>query len=135
MSKLKIEATKFTLVGAANFVLTFMVFIFLLKMLGVNYTLSLLSAWVVGMLFSYVSNFIWVFKPEGKIQFKDRFAKFFLSGLLSVVLNLLVLRFIVENTGFDPFYTQTALIPAVVVFNFITAKFWSLKIANPTKCS
>lgn len=130
MHKLKIEATKFTLVGAANFVLTFVVFTVMLKVLLVNYLLSLVAAWVLGMLFSYMFNFAWVFKPEQKIQFRAQFVKFFLASALSIALNMLVLRYIVEQTGFDPFYVQMALIPFIVVFNFLTAKFWSLKQGN-----
>lgn len=130
MHKFKIEATKFTLVGAANFALTFIVFAAMLKVLGVNYLLSLVAAWVVGMLFSYVLNFSWVFKPEQKIQFKARFVRFFLASVLSIALNMLALSYIVERTDFDPFYVQTALIPFIVIFNFSTAKYWSLRRMN-----
>jgi putative flippase GtrA len=127
MHKLKIEAAKFTLVGAANFVLTFIVFTAMLKMLGINYLVSLAAAWISGLLFSYAMNFAYVFKPEQKIQFKQRFFKFFLASALSIVLNMLTLSYIVERTNFDPFYVQMALIPFIVVFNFATAKYWSLK--------
>lgn len=124
------EATKFTIVGAANFILTFIVFTAMLKVFGVNYLLSLVVAWVVGMLFSYVLNFTWVFKPQQKIQFKARFFRFFLASALSIALNMLALSYIVERTGFDPFYVQLALIPFIVIFNFSTAKFWSLRRSN-----
>lgn len=127
MHKFKIEATKFTLVGAANFALTFTVFTAMLKVWGVNYLLSLASAWIVGMIFSYVLNFAWVFKPEQKIQFNARFARFFLASVISIVMNMLTLSYIVGRSDFDPFYVQIVLIPFIVVFNFSTAKFWSLK--------
>jgi putative flippase GtrA len=127
MHKFKKEATKFTLVGAANFALTFIVFTAMLKVLGVNYLLSLGAAWVVGMLFSYVLNFSWVFKPEQKIQFRARFVRFSLAGALSIALNMLVLSYIVERSDFDPFYVQMALIPLIFIFNFSTAKYWSLR--------
>ncbi len=130
MHKFKIEVTKFTLVGAANFVLTLIVFTAMLKMLGLNYLLSLVTAWIVGMLFSYVMNFSYVFKPEQKIQFKERFLRFFLASALSIILNMFVLSYIVEHTNFDPFYVQMALIPFIVVFNFSTAKFWSLRVSS-----
>lgn len=126
MHEFKVEATKFTLVGAANFALTFIVFSVMLKVLSVNYLLSLGTAWVVGMLFSYVMNFSWVFKPEQKIQFKARFVKFFLASAFSIAMNMLLLSYIVEQTKFDPFYVQIVLIPLIIVFNFSTAKFWSL---------
>ncbi|MDO8448282.1 MAG: GtrA family protein [Rhodoferax sp.] len=127
MHKLKIQATKFTLVGAANFVLTFIVFTATLKVFEVNYLLSLAAAWMVGMLFSYVLNFVWVFKPEQKIQFNARFIRFFFASVLSIGVNMVFLRYIVEHTSFDPFYVQFALIPFIVVFNFLTVKYWSLR--------
>lgn len=127
MKKIKIEVTKFTIVGAANFVLTFIVFTAMLKELQLNYLLSLVVAWIVGMVFSYVLNFSWVFKPEQKIQFKGRFLKFFMASVLSIGLNLLVLRWLVEYFGFDPYFAQLTLIPLIVLFNFSTAKFWSLR--------
>ena len=51
MHKFKIEVTKLTLVGAANFMLTFIVFTAMLKVFSVNHLLSLVAAWVVGIFF------------------------------------------------------------------------------------
>ena len=133
MYKLTTEVTKFTLVGAANFALTFIVFTVMLKLLVVNYLLSLVAAWIVGIIFSYVLNFVWVFKPEQKIQFNARFIRFSLASVLSLSLNMLALNYIVERADFDPFYVQIVLIPFIVVFNFYTAKYWSLHRSSDGK--
>lgn len=127
MSKFKIEVTKFTIVGLANTGLTFIIFFLLLRVFNVNYIVALTITWIVGIIFSYLLNFSWVFKPEQQLQFKERFVKYLLSYLLSFALNLVALSYIVEHTGFDPFYAQTALIPFIVIFNFVTSKFWSLR--------
>jgi putative flippase GtrA len=127
MHRFKIEAARFTLVGAANFVLTFVVFTVMLKSFRVNYLLSLAAAWIVGMLFSYVLNFVWVFQPEQPLRFRAPFVKFFLASALSVALNMLMLKYIVEHTAVDPFYVQMALTVFIVVLNFSTAKFWSFR--------
>lgn len=127
MQRLKIEVTKFTLVGAANFVLTFVVFTMMLKVMTMNYLLSLFAAWLAGLFFSYVLNFSWVFRPEEKIQFKARFLKYFLASVVSIVGNMLILGLIVERTDSDPYYVQLALIPLIVLFNFLAAKFWALR--------
>lgn len=127
MHRLKIEVTKFTLVGAANFGLTFVVFTMMLKVMLVNYLLSLSVAWLVGLLFSYALNFSWVFKPEQEIQFKARFLKYFLASVVSIVLNILILGLIVECTDSDPYHVQLALMPVIVLFNFSTSKFWALR--------
>lgn len=122
-----IEAFRFLIVGGANFVLTFVVFYSLLKVIGIDYLVALFASWVVGMAFSYVLNFTWVFRPEEKLQFKARLAKYFAASLASILLNMLTLRLIVDATGYDPFWVQCALIPLIVVFNYSTAKFWSLR--------
>lgn len=124
------EATKFIIVGAVNFVLTFVVFFVLFKILHINYLIALSGSWATGMLFSYVLNFTWVFKPEERLQFKARLAKYFLANLVSLLLNLLTLRWLVGLTGYDPFWVQCGLMPLIVVFNFSTAKFWSLRAGS-----
>ena len=99
----------------------------MLEVMGVNYLISLVVAWIVGMFFSYTLNFVWVFRPEHKVQFRIRFIKFLLAGSLSVALNMFALRYLVERTNFDPFYVQMTLIPFIVIFNFSTARYWSLR--------
>jgi putative flippase GtrA len=127
MAKLKIEAAKFTLVGAANFVVTFLLFTVMLKILLLNYIIALGLTWMVGVLFSYFLNFSWVFRPGGSLKLNIQFIKFLSASLLSVVLNMIALNLLVEQAHFDPFYTQIALLPLIVIFNFATAKFWSLR--------
>ena len=122
-----LEALRFLVVGGANFVLTLAVFYGMLRLLRSHYLISLFSAWAAGMLFSYVLNFTWVFRPEDKLRFKERFAKFFSANLASILLNMATLHLLVEATHTDPFVIQCALIPLVVIFNYSTAKFWSLR--------
>ena len=122
-----LEAIRFLLVGAVNFVLTFVLFYVLFRVLRVNYIVALFVSWAVGMVFSYVLNFSWVFRPEEQLQFRERFAKYFAASLASILLNMLTLGIIVESTGYDAFWVQCALIPLIVLFNYSTAKFWSLR--------
>lgn len=127
MSQLKIAVTKFTFVGLANFVLTFIIFTVMLKVIRLDYLISLGSAWIVGVIFSYVLNFLWIFKPEQRLALNGRFVKFLSAGLLSVILNMVALRHLVESTKIDPFYVQMALMPFIVILNFISTKYWSLR--------
>lgn len=127
MHKLKIEFSKFTVVGAANFVFTLILFYLLVEIIQWNYLIALMAVSLLGMILTYSLNHVWVFKPEQKLAFKGRLLKYILAGLLSISLNLIVLDYIVKRTDFDPFYVQLALIPFIVIFNFSTAKFWSLK--------
>jgi len=127
LSKFKIEISKFTIVGMLNFALTFVVFFLLLKKFNINYALALTVTWVVGILFSYALNSSWVFRSEQRLQFKGRFIKYFSCYFVSFVLNFFVLNYFVKYRGYDPFYVQAFLIPLIVIFNFSTTKYWSLR--------
>ncbi len=126
VQRLEIEIGRFTAVGMANALLTFVIFFTLLKIFHVNYLASLFASWFCGMIFSYCLNFVWVFAQPDRLAFDFRFVKFAATGLLSIGLNMVALRLLVEATGYDPFWVQTALIPPVVALNFLAAKFWSL---------
>jgi len=133
MHKLKIEFSKFTVVGAANFLFTLVLFYLLVKVLRANYLIALVVVSLLGMILTYSLNHVWVFKPEQELAFKGRLLKYILAGFLSISLNVVVLAYIVEHTSFDPFYVQLALIPFIVAFNFSTAKYWSLRPSSDGK--
>ena len=120
-----LQVLKFSALGAVNFVLTFVVFTGLLKVLSVDYLVSLFSAWFAGMVFMYVTNFVWVFQRNKTLRFDRRFLKFLATGIVSIILNMLALHLMVERCGFDAFLAQVFLMPFVVAFNFLAAKFVS----------
>ena len=47
--------------------------------------------------------------------------------LTSYLINILLLKVLTEQTHQDPYYLQFAIIPVVMVVNFLGMKFWSLK--------
>lgn len=129
-----VELVRYLLLGGANFFLTLAIFAVLTKAVGVNYLVSLIAAWLVGMLFMYVTNFLWVFTANGRLLFDDRLVRFIGVGILSITTNSAALRAIVEHWQSDPFWTQMALMPFVVVFNFAATKYFSLRVkAEETK--
>jgi putative flippase GtrA len=122
------QFAKYFVLGGVNFLLTLGVFSGLLHLARVNYILSLIGSWFVGMLFMYVTNFIWVFRGNGTLRFDDRFLRFLGVGVASITMNGAALGVIVETWGTDPFWTQMALIPVAVIFNFSATKYFSLKV-------
>jgi putative flippase GtrA len=127
---LTMEFIKYLIVGGINTLFTGAIFYICLRWLTINYSFALVICSVLGILLTYILNFLWVFKPEDKLRFNARFPKYFLTYGLSISGNLMVLRYTVETFHYDPFYVQIVLIPFVVVFNFILTKFWSLQKNN-----
>jgi len=125
LAKLKIEVGKFTIVGVINFALTFVVFTTMLKFFPDSYLFSLALSWLFGITCTFIFNFSWVFNPGNKVQLKNSCIKYFSASVLSIILNMLMLKYLVQHTNILPLFAQMLLIPFVVIFNFITAKFWS----------
>lgn len=127
MRQFGLQFSRFTLVGAVNFVFTFVLFYLSVKVMGVNHLFALVGVSLLGMLLTYCLNHIWVFQLDEKLAFRSRLPKYLSAGFLSIALNVLALHWLVESTDGDPFLLQLGLIPFIVVFNFSTAKFWSLR--------
>jgi putative flippase GtrA len=127
------QLSRFLLVGGVNFVFSFLVFTLALRVLQLDHLLALLMAWLAGNLLTYVLNFIWVFRPEPQLRFGGRFVKYLMAGSVSIGANLAALYLLVDVAGHDAFWSQVAIMPFIVVFNFAVAKFWSLRKAGATR--
>ena len=123
------ELLRFLVVGGVNFVFTFAVFTVALKLLQLNQLVALLMAWIAGNILTYVLNFTWVFRPQAEFGFGLRFVKYMTAGGVSVGFNLIALYVLADLGGHDPFWSQVAIMPVIILFNFAAAKFWSLRKA------
>ena len=117
---------RYFFVSGLNFVLTFCVFTLSLKVFDISYPISLTLAFLTGNVFTYVLNYIFVFRVGTKFSVAP-FAKYIFANAFSFGVNLTALVFIVESFSVDPFWTQVVLIAPIVAINFLSAKFWSLK--------
>ena len=121
------QFNKYLVVGTLNFLLTVGGFFLLLKILNINYVISFTITWLIGLIFTYVLNFLWVFKTSEKIEFKKKLLKYFIVYVISYSVNIIILKILVSKYGFDPFFIQFAIIPLVIIINFFGFKYWSLK--------
>lgn len=118
---------KYIIVGTFNFILTLGIYFVLIKVLKVNYLISFTITWLIGLIITYILNFLWVFKTAQKIEFKKKLFKYFVVYFLSYMVNIVLLKHLVNEYNFDPYFIQFAIIPLVIIINFLGFKFWSLK--------
>jgi putative flippase GtrA len=128
LKTLTAQFSKFTVVGGLNFVFTLALFYLAVVVLHINHLIALVLVALIGMMLTYTLNYYWVFKPSEKVTFGSRLVKYIGAGLVSVALNVLLLHLLTSKTYIAPFYAQLLLIPFVVLFNFLTAKLWSLRV-------
>jgi putative flippase GtrA len=98
-----------------------------LKILGIQYLIAFTITWMIGILLTYIINFVWVFKPDEKLKFRERLLKYILVYVLSYLINIGLLKILVQSYSFDPFWLQLFILPIVVLINFFGFKFWALK--------
>lgn len=122
----RMEVLRFLVVGAVNFLLTLISYAALLR-LGILPAFALAGAWLIGVMFSYKANCIWVFRPQEKLRYHVRLMRFLSSSGLTLVLNMAVLHILTSGYYLNAFYTQLGLIPLVVAGNFAAGKFWSFR--------
>ena len=127
LSLLKNQIIKYLIVGGTNTLFTGIIFFVAFKICHIHYLISLTVSWFFGILLTYVLNYLWVFQPEERLRFQERFAKYFFTYVISLVINIVLLHTIVKLFLYDAFYVQVALIPLIVVMNFTLTKYWSLR--------
>ena len=117
---------KYSFVGMINAVFSFLLYFILLKIFHLHYLVSFSISWFLGVLLTYVINFLWVFKPEQKLVFKSRLLKYFVIYISSYLLNMFLLKNLTELTGGDPLLVQLFILPVVVAVNFTGIKYWCM---------
>lgn len=118
---------KYVIVGLLNAVFGTLVYLFCLKVIMIHYLVAFTVSWLFGVLFTYVINFVFVFKPDEKLEYKKRLPKYFVVYCLSYSLNIILLKVLVTLTHGDPFFLQLFILPLVIAINFTGFKYWALK--------
>jgi putative flippase GtrA len=79
--------------------LTFLVLVCGLYLLHFHYLLALITAFLVGIVFNYVLNFVWVLSPENDFPFCNLFIKHLLPNVGIFSINLAALYLLLNHRG------------------------------------
>lgn len=121
------EIVKFLVVGGINFIFTLALLYICISTLEVNPLVSIAVVSIAGLILTYYLNSKWVFLPGQKIDFQKNLPRYLAANAVSIVLNMFLLHILLLKTSLSVFFAQFFLVPFIVVFNFVTAKFWSLR--------
>jgi|ERR1017187_1785769 putative flippase GtrA len=127
VSQTHVQFIKYLFVGGINFLFGLATFYGCLYILKLNYLVAFSISWLIGLLLTYIINFVWIFKLEEKLNFKKKLAKYIVIYLSSYFANVLILKLLVQFTHGSPFYLQFTIIPVVMAINFTGIKYWALK--------
>ncbi|MFB6475868.1 GtrA family protein [Paenibacillus glucanolyticus] len=88
--------------------------------LYIDYLISNALAWIVSVLFAYVSNRLYVFKSNASVT--REFTFFIISRLLSGVLDMALMFVFIDFFNSDNFTSKVIINLVVIMFNYIFSK-------------
>lgn len=118
---------KYCMVGASGFAVNLVVYSLLVENVKMHYLAGATISFTVAVTNNFVLNKYWTFgNPQG-----DTFTqagRFIVVSVSSLLLNLLVLRLLIEDFGVsNKIYAQSLAIALVTAFNFVGNKLWSFR--------
>jgi len=114
---------KFASVGAATAGIYFSILALLLEIIKTDYKLGVSVAYTVSVVFQFLANKYFTFESRSK-NIAHQFSRFLVLLLLNYVLTMLIVRYVVENLGFNPYIGVAASVPVIFVTGFVLSRYW-----------
>ena len=122
-----IQFCLFSLIGVLNTLIHYAIFIFLYRIINMNYIVASGVGYFIGMANSYFMNRRWTFLSSNYIP--PEFTKFILVNVCSMSTNLIILKVTVTNIGLIPEIGQIVAIIFSIGVNFFGNKYWTFRIS------
>jgi len=126
------QPLKFIIVGIFNTLLTFLIYFACYSILSINYFVSLIISYFIGVLNSYLWNSKWTF--EKKALRAVEFSKFITVYIAAFLINAIMLRFLIVY-DFKNMLAQGLALFIATLFSFCGHKYWSLRKNEKVKKS
>ncbi|MGE5628773.1 MAG: GtrA family protein [Solirubrobacterales bacterium] len=122
--KLK-HLSRFTLVGAANTLLDFIVFTIVSGVFGVGYLVSQVTGYGFGIMNSFILNRNWTFRKKNRSKKQiSEFIQFLFVNLITLGITLTAMRFMVQSMELNIYVSKIMVTFIAQISNFILYKFW-----------
>lgn len=115
---------KYALIGILNTVVSYLIYGAAL-LLGLKYSTALVLAYLTAMTHSYAWNRFWNFRSRS--SFGAETIRFVSVYVTSFLINLLILRALIENHFAQPFIAQAASIAFTAPATFLMMRYWVFK--------
>jgi dolichol-phosphate mannosyltransferase len=122
-----LQLVRFGLVGGLGFIVNLAVYAFFVHVVGVDYRVAAVLAWLVAVANNFVLNRHWTFDArEGAAHFQA--LRFVLVSLVAFGVSLLLLTLFVEEAGIPKVAAQALAVAASTPLNFLGNKLWSFRV-------
>ena len=124
------EILVYGIVGGVTTVINLSAYYLFASIIGIQYLISNVLAWIFAFAFAFLANKLWVF--ESKSFQKDRvikeLASFFFARVSTGILDMLLLFIFVNLIGLHTLVPKVIDTVISIILNFILSKFWIFKM-------
>jgi len=120
------KASKFAIVGVANTVIDYAVFLLLAKVMNINVYAAQVAGYSVGMLNSYYWNRKWTFKAKDKFL-SPALVKFVILNICMLGLSTLLLFLFYEKLEFAEEIAKLFATAVTMAVSFLINRLWVFK--------
>ena len=121
-----LQLIRFVTVGASGYVVNLGVFAACVHLLGINYKISAVIAFVVSVFNNFWLNRHWTFDAKHQHPMFQA-ARFFAISLLTFAFTYVVLIVLVDSAGMSKVPAQAIAIAAGTPLSFLGQKLWSFR--------
>ncbi|MGW9531067.1 GtrA family protein [Paenibacillus terrae] len=123
--KLGKELVNYAVFGVLTTIINLIVYALFTKVLSADYKLSITVAWLISIIFAFVTNKLYVFKNNGSrlTSLPKEFFLFFLIRLSSLCLDIILMIVLVQNVRMNDFLAKIIVNFIVIAVNYLASKY------------
>lgn len=123
------EFIKFSIVGALNTIVDFMVFSIFLYIFNFHYLVANIVAVAAASTNSYILNRRWTWRSTDS-RWHHQVAKFLVVVVIGFFLNELILYFLVDHADVAPLVAKAIAVSVVLLVNFTANRWWTFRSSD-----
>jgi len=122
----KRELTGYILFGILTTIVNILSYVLLTKVFGTDYKIATTLAWLVSVIFAFITNKLFVFHSRSKhfLPLVKELGAFMLSRIVSYGLDILTMVALIELLIINDFQAKLFANVVVVFFNYLVSKYF-----------
>lgn len=119
------ETILYLVFGGLTTVINLLVYAITTKIFGINYLVCTVIAWILAVIFAYITNKLYVFESKSfkKEVIVKEVTSFFLARLLSLFIDMLIMYVFVSIFKFNDMVIKIISNIVVIIVNYVLSKF------------
>ena len=123
------EGMRYLVFGVLSTIINIVVFAICERMLHLSTIISNVIAWIIAVLFAYITNKLYVFdsKTTKKQELAKEIISFFSARIFTLVIETIFLKIVIDKLGFNEILMKIISNVIVIVLNNIFSKIFIFK--------